>query len=337
MAKKVGIRIWYLSTQRTLELIDPKTIPPMFVDALRSPDPANSRALLANMIGPHLWEHIVDSGVHALYRLIAENRITQGTRFIHQGHFTGKGFGLSNKGSLVSLSANISDALPGKKLVIDFSKSGLLTDTAYSRLGGSTNVLAYCTVTEVDRTQIKAVPYLIGDLIENTGTMIDTKFTDSLYLPVQEIDQFSAVNFRFDPTPEQFNRLKNIPEATIKSLFAQLLGEATIQKDWGGEECDLFTSNLSVKGSRLTAAFLLKGPAAFHEMKMSDCGKNGDQIYRLFNTPADVFVVQHCHRISPAVRKTVEAYAFSQTARRSRYTLIDGYDTARILRSNNKL
>jgi hypothetical protein len=123
----------------------------------------------------------------------------------------------------------------------------------------------------------------------------------------------------------------------VKELFCYLLGEAAVPKDWGGEECDIFSSNLSVDGKRYSAAFLLKGPAKFHEMTMADCGKNGDPIYRLFNTPADVFVVQHCHKITPAVRKTVEAYALSQYARTSRYTLIDGYDTARILHSNGIL
>lgn len=72
-------------------------------------------------------------------------------------------------------------------------------------------------------------------------------------------------------------------------------------------------------------------------MTMADCGKNGDQIYRLFNTPADVFVVQHCHRITPAVRKTVEAFALSNYSRTCRFTLIDGYDTARILHTNGML
>ena len=116
-----------------------------------------------------------------------------------------------------------------------------------------------------------------------------------------------------------------------------LLGETVIPKDWGGEECDIFSSNLSVDGKRYSAAFLLKGPAKFHEMTLADCGKNADQIYRLFNTPADVFIVQHCHKITPSVRKTVEAFALAQYSRSCMFTFIDGYDTARILHSNGLL
>jgi hypothetical protein len=48
-------------------------------------------------------------------------------------------------------------------------------------------------------------------------------------------------------------------------------------------------------------------------MKPADCGKRDDQIYRLFNVPADVYIIQHCHAIGPAVRKTVEAFALQRT------------------------
>jgi hypothetical protein len=334
---KIGIRIWYLSTQRMLELVDLASVPPRILGALQSPDPAESRSILANMVGQYLWAHIERAGVQPLYRLIAEGHLAPGIQFVHQGGFVGKGFGLSNRSPSVSLSTSLSDVLPGKKLTVEFSKNGLLTDTAYSRLSGSSNVLVFGSITEVEETQVRAVPYLVGDLIEQTGGAFDIKFTDRLSLPVQEIDQFKRVNFKWRPTPEQFDNLRHVPEAVVKSLFSKLLGEALVQKDWGGEECDIFSSNLSVDGTRCTAAFLLKGPAAFHEMRMADCGKNGDQIYRLFNTPAELFVVQHCHRISTAVRKTVEAFALSNSSRKCRYTLIDGYDTARILRSNKLL
>ena len=207
----------------------------------------------------------------------------------------------------MSLSENIDEILPGKKLLIEFSKSGLITDTAHTRLNGSTNLFAFCTVTEIDNEFIKAVPYLIGDLLEGTGTALDPKLNESLRLYPQQIDQFQNIDFKWNPTKKLFNELKNVSEQKVKELFCKLLSEVEIPKDWGGEEFDIFSSNLSVDGRRLTAAFLLKGPSKFHEMTLADCGKNGDQIYRLFNTPADVFVLQHCHKVSPAVRKTMES------------------------------
>ena len=163
---------------------------------------------------------------------------------------------------------------------------------------------------------------------------MDLNLNESLRLYAQNIDQFKNVNFQWSPSPKQFQKIKHISEQQVKELFCKLLSEVEVQKDWGGEECDIFSSNLSVEGQRLTAAFLLKGPSKFHEMTLSDCGKNGDQIYRLFNTPADVFILQHCHKVSPAVRKTMEAFALTQYSHSCKYTIIDGYDTARILHSN---
>lgn len=332
-----AVRSWYLSTQRLLELLDERQLPPQVAEALQSPNSQPSKVVLANLLGPQLLGFLRAEGIHPFHRLAAEDKLAPGVRFTYQGHFYGKGFGAANRTPLLSLSENVSDVLPGMKLVIDFSKSGLVTDTAYSRLSGSTNLFAFCAVTEIDDTTIRAVPYVVGDLIERRGSGIDLRLIDSMYLPVQSIDQFSQTDFRWTPNTKQFNLLKDIPERDVKALFCRLLGEANVPSDWGGEECDLFSSNLSVEGERKSAAFLLKGPARFHEMTMADCGKNGDQIYRLFNTPADVFVVQHCHRITPAVRKTVEAFALSNYSRTCRFTFIDGYDTARILHANGML
>jgi hypothetical protein len=332
-----AVRSWYVSTQRLLELLNDRQLPHQVAQALQSPNSQPSKLVLANRLGPQLLGFLRNQGIHPFHRLAVEGKLAPGVRFTYQGHFYGKGFGAANRTPLVSLSENVSDVLPGMKLVIEFSKSGLVTDTAFVRLSGSTNLFAFCSVTEIDDTTIRAVPYVVGDLIEHTGSGLDLNLINSLRLPVQSIDQFSQTDFRWTPSTKQFNLLKNIPEQDVKALFCRLLGEANVPNDWGGEECDLFSSNISVEGERMPAAFLLKGPARFHEMTLADCGKNGDQVYRLFNTPADVFVVQHCHRITPAVRKTVEAFALSNYSRSCRFTLIDGYDTARILHANGML
>lgn len=337
MTDNASIRAWYASTQRLLELLDVTLLPPQILCALQSPNPASSKVILANLLGPQLLAFLRKEQIHPFYRLVAQDRLTPGVRFTYQGHFYGKGFGAANRTPLVSLSENVNEILPGKKLLIEFSKSGLITDTAYTRLSGSTNLFAFCSVTEVEDELVRAVPYLIGDLVERTSFGIDLRLADNLSLPVQNIDQFKKVDFQWNPSKTEFNRLRDIPERQVKELFCSLLSEADVPNDWGGEETDVYSSNLTVEGKRCSAAFLLKGPAKFHEMTLADCGKNGDQIYRLFNTPADVFVLQHCHKVTPAVRKTMEAFALSQYSRSCMYTIIDGYDTARILRSHGIL
>jgi hypothetical protein len=332
--KGMQIRAWYVSSTRLLELLDLDSLPPSIQRALESPNTAQSKHVLANVFGQYLLPYFKSENIFPLYRLITAGQLKPGVRFTYQGHFYGKGFGASNRTPHVSLSENISEVLDGKKLLIEFTKNGLVTDTAYTRLSGSTNLFAFCSVTEITDEYVKAVPYLIGDLVESGGAL-DLPFRDFLRLHPQQIDQFSEIDFSWNPTKAQFNKLKMVPEEKVKEIFCKLFSEFEVPKDWGGEESDIFSSNLSIDGERHSSAFLLKGPAKFHEMRVSDCGKNGDQIYRLFNTPASVFILQHCHKVSPAVRKTMEAFALSQYSRSCRYMIIDGYDTARILHKFN--
>ncbi|MCS1412289.1 MAG: hypothetical protein M2R45_05495 [Verrucomicrobia subdivision 3 bacterium] len=70
-------------------------------------------------------------------------------------------------------------------------------------------------------------------------------------------------------------------------------------------------------------------------MKMTDLGKNGDQINRLFNEPADLLVLQHCHEITAPVRGTMRAFAQRMGDLRI-FCLINGYDTVRLLRAYGK-
>jgi hypothetical protein len=87
---------------------------------------------------------------------------------------------------------------------------------------------------------------------------------------------------------------------------------------------------MHVKGARVAAAFLLKGPAKFHPLSLKDLGVNGDQIVRLFHEPANVHVVQHCHYIKSEVLQHLDAFS-SRPYASSFYCALDGIDTLRIL------
>lgn len=126
--------------------------------------------------------------------------------------------------------------------------------------------------------------------------------------------------------------MKRIPEARVKEAIASLLNEPT-KKDWGGEENDHFSANVTVGGRRRTAAFLLKGPTRFEEMTPSMCGKQGDQIYRLDKAHADISVVQHSHLIGPAVRETVRAFTVTPGSRSRKFCIMDGQATYRLLKA----
>ena len=130
--------------------------------------------------------------------------------------------------------------------------------------------------------------------------------------------------------------MQHVPEKHVKGAIASLLREPS-KVDWGGEENDHFSSNLTVGGRRRTAAFLLKGPAKFVEMTPAMCGKNGDQIYRLANSGADISIVQHSHLVGAAVRATLRAFIVQPGTRARKFCVMDGHATYRLLKAYNQL
>jgi hypothetical protein len=129
--------------------------------------------------------------------------------------------------------------------------------------------------------------------------------------------------------------MSRISEAAFKQCLAEILGDS-ITRDWGGERSDHYAAHLHLQGKRVTAAFLLKGPARFRRMTLNSLGKQNDQIYRLAQEPAEVLVVQHCHDITTPVRATLRAFAV-QPCRVRRYCLIDGRDSLRLLNAYGKV
>jgi hypothetical protein len=93
-------------------------------------------------------------------------------------------------------------------------------------------------------------------------------------------------------------------------------------------------TNIVVNGARRATAFLLKGNGLRSKtMEISDCGKNGDQLVRLFESPAELFIVQFVGNVSEAIIKDVEGKVEQQRAKGKPtcYCIINGQNTARLL------
>ena len=334
LRQKAKLTAFYLSKDRVLTLMGSGGLPHFFLEELRRHDGSTPSAILSNELGSYLFDAIASGGIKSLQQLAYEQPLKTGTPFIYDGHVFGRGFAQRNKTPALSLTEKLDEPLAGKTLVVEFSKTGLLNSTAYTRLAGSTRLFVFGYVTDSNSDTIRAVPYVIGDIVQH-DSFLQAPFVTGLELQPEQIEQFGGMDLSWMPNKTQLAKLKNTPERVVKELIGRLLGEAEVPRDWGGEECDLFSANLKVNGLRRTGAFLLKGPAAFHPMTMADCGKNGDQIYRLFNIPAHIYVIQHCHYIGAAVRKTVEAFALARNFTSScHYMIFDGVSTARLLRAH---
>jgi hypothetical protein len=152
----------------------------------------------------------------------------------------------------------------------------------------------------------------------------------------EDVDEFAKAKDVAEPTSEEWTEyMKNHPEANTKRKLCEILGDIP-KADWGGEQHDHFSASLHLQGKRVSAAFVLKGPAQFREMTLDMLGKRADQIHRLATSTARLLIVQHAHDIGEAVRSTLRAFAVSPHQPR-RYCLIDGKATYKILKAYDKL
>lgn len=122
-------------------------------------------------------------------------------------------------------------------------------------------------------------------------------------------------------------------EAGFKRGLKAVLGESGRFVDWGGETDDLFTTRLKIRGKRYAAAFGLKGKGTKGKLTPKKMGKNGDQIPRLFQSPADVFIVQYWGEVDSSVHGLLQqlAIAKSVSGRPVFFGVIDGADSARLM------
>jgi hypothetical protein len=234
------------------------------------------------------------------------------------------GYGRASFNARLSTDANC-------RVKATFNAAWNTTSSALDQLSGTKRQYVLAYVESVSSTEIELRPIVIARRWLRPPSIHDSKLSDPTHVWPADIDQFKGVDFAQRLSKDDLSALRPVSEEQVKLAFAQVLGEPTVPKDWGGEEFDLWTGKVSVKGELAWAAIAFKGPAKFHPMKIADLGTNGDQVNRLAQTAADLLVVQHCHAITAPVVNMLRAYANDQRHVR-RYMTIDGYDTIRILR-----
>lgn len=306
-----------------------------------SPEGA-ARSTIAKLIG----EWLQDNHVPSLGELFTKDKLPSvGDRFTIYHDFYGNGL-TKYASQLKKIPRNAAAQIHNKlrfnkeyRLRIFFHPNNLICHSAWDILSGRSRLFAFAYIGKFLNGEIHARPYVIGDLHSDSIAQSSKKWDPKTYGEIHpsQIDQFSLLDnqLRSEKSVPALSLLKSIPEQSIKLAFAEILHEGFIPKDWGGEKSDLFTSNVSVDGRWLPTAFLLKGPARFSPMTMRHLGKNGDQIERLFNEPAGLLILQHCHRVTTPVRATMRAYA-SRIHDLRYFTILDGYDTIRLMRAYGK-
>jgi len=131
----------------------------------------------------------------------------------------------------------------------------------------------------------------------------------AIHVTIDEIASFARVK-RIDKeqVPERLDPPR-LSEDTFKRGIENILGERARLKDWGGENLDLYSTNLVLGKKRVAAGIALKGPAKSGPLTPGKMGKNGDQIQRLMSQSIDIAIVQYEGDVAVSVPYQLEKLA----------------------------
>jgi hypothetical protein len=157
----------------------------------------------------------------------------------------------------------------------------------------------------------------------------DRRFVDHKPVSIDDIESFSKVR-----KIKNFSVGQPLYESRVKEGLKRIIGEEGEFTDWGGETDDLFSTRLIFKGNRHNVALGLKGRATKGVLTPKKMGKNGDQIQRLFTSPADFLFVLYQGQIHESVVYQMQQFAIAKSVaegRRIHYGTINEKDVARLI------
>jgi hypothetical protein len=161
-------------------------------------------------------------------------------------------------------------------------------------------------------------------------------FFDVERLTVDDIDSFKKV----EGTKIAKYAAKPLTERAFKEGMQALVREPGTFKDWGGEKNDLWTTRVTFSGRRRTTAMAFKGKGMKGKLTPGKMGKNGDQIQRLYQTSADLYLLQYWAEIDQSVFELMNMLAIASSAsnggKKVYYLVMDGLDSQRLIHAYPK-
>lgn len=339
---------WYINQRRILELVGFGVLAHQ-LESIANVYPQDQIRKMAELavFKDALTQWLQERNLPTLGQVIIKDQVKPDILFTHYTNWFCKGLrevdrAISRGNTVVPPAlayGKLDDLREGWRINCRFHHEHLTSSSSWSELSGQKPLLVMGLITGVTGSRIDAIPYVIANTVppfERRQSPIGNHWHTKLECHVDSIDSFKAVK-EIMPirSKKELNMLKNVSEQNVKDAFSDIISELRVPKDWGGERSDLFTDRVVLDGKRISTAFAFKGPAQFKPMTMTHLGKNGDQIERLFSEPADLFILQHCHEITPPVRAAMRAHA-QQIGRLRLFCLIDGYDTIRLLKAYGK-
>lgn len=152
-----------------------------------------------------------------------------------------------------------------------------------------------------------------GEIKVKVDSRASSVFVDVRHITVDEIENLSKVRSLKHANVSKKLAPPRLPEKVFKYGMANILGNRGKFTDWGGEKSDLYSSHLQIKGKRYAAAIGFKGPATTGTLTPGKMGHNGDQIQRLYDSDAQVFLVQYEGPIAETVSQQLKGLAVNKS------------------------
>ena len=159
---------------------------------------------------------------------------------------------------------------------------------------------------------------------------VPRKLIRATLVTIDDVDSFARA--RGIATPPTV--AVDILEDDIKRGVQKVIKEPGTFRHWPGERNDVYTTRVTFRGKRMGAAFAFKGRGTRKKLTPRDMGKTGNQIQRLFTSPAELFFVQYVGQIDESVVEQMHTAAVSKsysTGKEIYYGIIDGADTMRLI------
>lgn len=339
---RYDVNSWYASLDKIAQLAGLAWLPTQPVSQISVAD--LERVAVVAAAKDAVLRVLRERGIRSLEEQVIRGTLGEGALFTCHRDYYGKGLqGLQyndpdiTNAPMAEVYTKLKD-LPYSMLRVSYHPSNIYSVSGWSALGGHQRLFVAGYVERIDGDVIHARPYIIGQLIGAGEGEDGLSWVLQSYGRVypESIDEFSRIaEVDNVPSRKQTEILKEFPERRIKEIVGELIGVDDPPRDWGGERSDLL-GDVHIDGRRLTAAFVLKGPAQFRRMTLATLGKNGDQIYRAFTEPAELIVLQHCHDVDSSVVATLKAFA-NQAGEQRLFCVMDGRDTWRLLKAYSYL
>ncbi len=276
IAPDYDLTCWYLNVRRVLELVGANNFAfdIQRLEALsRLDDVAKKYGLLATLKN-HLTEWLRYRSPPTLGQLLVEHRLRPGMLFTHYDRYFCKGLPrvmtALNKGRMpvaAEAYAKLDTFEAGLTLSFRFHHDHLTSDSAWSELQGQRRLMVLGAATDIVDRQIEALPWVMADPLPglfSPHSFVGRHWNNRLEIFVESIESFARVR---DVPPvrsqRELSKLRDIPEREIKAAFAEIIAENSVNPDWGGEQSDLFSTQVQIDGHRMATTFAFKGRPNF--------------------------------------------------------------------------